>query len=64
MVRFSFIILLDVICSNFFSKMLSERSIQVIDLFKKPATQDFIDGATKTFGFWWLGTLEQIKQGQ
>ena len=30
----------------------------------KPATQEFIDGATKTFGFWWLGTLEQIKQGQ
>ena len=30
----------------------------------KPATPEFIDGATKTFGFWWLGTLEQIKQGQ
>ena len=30
----------------------------------KPATQEFIDGATKTFGFWWLGTLEQIKRGQ
>ena len=26
--------------------------------------QEFIDGATKTFGFWWLGNLEQIKQGQ
>ena len=29
----------------------------------KPATPEFIDGATKTFGFWWLGTLEQIKRG-
>ena len=29
-----------------------------------PATQEFIDGASKTFGFWWLGTLEQIKRGQ
>ena len=26
----------------------------------KEATPEFIDGATKTFGFWWLGTLEQI----
>ena len=32
----------------------------------KPATPEFIEGATKTFGFWWLGigTLEQIKRGQ
>ena len=36
----------------------------VLEKTGKPATQDFIDGATKTFGFWWLGTLEQIKQGQ
>ena len=28
----------------------------------KEATPEFIDGATKTFGFWWLGTLEQIKR--
>ena len=31
---------------------------------RKPVTPQFIDGATKTFGFWWLGTLEQIKQRQ
>ena len=36
----------------------------VLEKTGKPATQEFIDGATKTFGFWWLGTLEQIKQGQ
>ena len=36
----------------------------VLEKTGKPATPDFIDGATKTFGFWWLGTLEQIKQGQ
>ena len=36
----------------------------VLEKTGKPATQDFIDGATKTFGFWWLVTLEQIKQGQ
>ena len=35
----------------------------VLEKTGKPATQEFIDGATKTFGFWWLGTLEQIKQG-
>ena len=28
------------------------------------ATPEFVDGATKTFGFWWLGTLEQIKRGK
>ena len=36
----------------------------VLEKTGKPATQEFIDGATKTFGFWWLGTLEQIKRGQ
>ena len=27
----------------------------------KEATPEFIDGATKTFGIWWLGTLDQVK---
>ena len=36
----------------------------VLEKTGKPATPEFIDGATKTFGFWWLGTLEQIKRGQ
>jgi len=27
-----------------------------------PTTPEFIDGATKTFGLWWLGTFEQIKR--
>ena len=47
-------------------KELTEEAIPKIVLEKtgKPATPEFIDGATKTFGLWWLGTLEQIKQGQ
>ena len=36
----------------------------VLEKTGKPATPEFFDGATKTFGFWWLGILEQIKQGQ
>ena len=36
----------------------------VLEKTGKPATQEFIDIATKTFGFWWLRTLEQIKRGQ
>ena len=36
----------------------------VLEKTGKPATQEFIDGATKIFGFWWIGTLEQIKRGQ
>ena len=28
------------------------------------SSKPVIKGATKTFGFWWLGTLEQIKRGQ
>ena len=36
----------------------------VLEKTGKPATPEFIEGATKTFGFWWLGTLEQIKRGQ
>ena len=36
----------------------------VLEKTGKPATAEFIEGSTKTFGFWWLGTLEQIKRGQ
>ena len=36
----------------------------VLERTGKEATLEFIDGATKTFGFWWLGTLEQIKRGK
>tara|TARA_A100001035_G_scaffold237428_1_gene201694 strand:- start:90 stop:290 length:201 start_codon:yes stop_codon:yes gene_type:complete len=36
----------------------------VLEKTGKPATPEFIEGATKTFGFWCLGTLEQIKRGQ
>ena len=36
----------------------------VLEKTGKPATQEFIDAATRIFWFWWLGTLEQIKQGQ
>ena len=47
-------------------KEWTEEAIPKIVLEKtgKPATPEFIDGATKTFGFWWLGTLEQIKRGK
>ena len=34
----------------------------VLERTGKEATQEFIEGATKTFGIWWLGTLEQIKK--
>ena len=45
---------------------MNKRSNSQIVLKKtgKPATPEFIEGATKIFGFWWLGTLEQIKRGQ
>ena len=36
----------------------------VLEKTGKPATPEFIDGATKTFGFWWPGTLEKIKRAQ
>ena len=36
----------------------------VLERTGKEATLEFINGATKTFGFWWLGTLEQIKGGK
>ena len=29
----------------------------------KPATQEFIDGATKTFALWWMSTYETIMKG-
>ena len=36
----------------------------VLERTGKEATPEFVDGATKTFGIWWLGTLEQIKRGK
>ena len=36
----------------------------VLERTGKEATPEFVAGATKTFGFWWLGTLEQIKRGK
>ena len=36
----------------------------VLERTGKEATPEFVDGATKTFGFWWLGTIEQIKRGK
>tara|TARA_Y100001978_G_scaffold199059_1_gene212636 strand:+ start:70 stop:588 length:519 start_codon:yes stop_codon:yes gene_type:complete len=36
----------------------------VLERTGKPATPEFIEGATKTFGMWWLHTLEQIKVGK
>ena len=33
----------------------------VLERTGKEATPEFIDGATKTFGMWWLHTLEQVK---
>ena len=35
----------------------------VLERTGKEATPEFIDGATKTFGMWWLHTLEQVKRG-
>ena len=28
----------------------------------KESTPEFVNGVTKTFGLWWLGTLEQVKK--
>ena len=49
-----------------FKKVLKSAAIPKIILERtgKEATPEFVDGATKTFGFWWLGTLEQIKRGK
>ena len=33
----------------------------VLERTGKPATPEFIEGATRTYGIWWLGNLEQIK---
>ena len=34
----------------------------VLERTGKEATPEFVNSATKTFGIWWLGTLEQIKK--
>ena len=34
----------------------------VLERTGKPATPEFIEGATRTFGKWWLGSLEGVKQ--
>ena len=34
----------------------------VLERTGKEATPEFIDGATRTFGLWWLGTLERIQK--
>ena len=34
----------------------------VLERTGKEATPEFINGATKTFGIWWLGTLDQVKK--
>ena len=30
----------------------------------KPATPEFIEGATRTFGMWWLRSLEGVRKGK
>ena len=66
--------------NNLVKQTIREETVERVDICKewtkeaipkivlektgKPATPEFIEGATKTFGFWWLGTLEQIKRGQ
>ena len=35
----------------------------VLEKTGKPATQEFIDGATKTFALWWMSTYETIMKG-
>ena len=34
----------------------------VLEKTGKPATPEFIEGATRTFGMWWLSSLEQVKR--
>ena len=36
----------------------------VLERTGKAATPEFIEGATRTFGMWWLHSLEQIKLGK
>ena len=33
----------------------------VLERTGKPATPEFIEGATSTYGMWWLSSLEQVK---
>ena len=33
----------------------------VLERTGKPVTPEFIEGATRTFGMWWLSSLEQVK---
>ena len=33
----------------------------VLERTGKPATPEFIEGATRTYGMWWLSSLEQVK---
>ena len=34
----------------------------VLERTGKPATPEFIEGATRTYGMWWLSSLEGVKQ--
>ena len=34
----------------------------VLERTGKEATPEFIEGATRTFGMWWLSSLEGVKQ--
>ena len=36
----------------------------VLERTGKPATPEFIEGATRTFGMWWLSSLEGVKRGK
>ena len=36
----------------------------VLERTGKEATPEFINKATRTFGLWWIGTIEQIKRGR
>ena len=36
----------------------------VLERTGKEATPEFIDSATRTFGMWWLHSLEQVKMGK
>ena len=38
-----------------FQKIVLERT-------GKEATPEFIEGATRTYGMWWLSSLEQVKR--
>ena len=36
----------------------------VLERTGKPATPEFIEGATRTFGMWWIRSLEGVKRSQ